>query len=302
MAARSFKLLTGNCIDLLKGLGEESIDLVVTDIPYGISLGEWDVLHKNTNSSLGGTSPAQKKLGKGFKRRGKPINGWSKADLERPKEYQHWCETWARPIISKLKPGTSMFVFAGRRYCHRAVVALEDCGFLLRDLLSWERPTAHFKAQRLSKLLEKRGMSKQAVEWEGWRLGNLAPRFEPVIWMFKPYTIGGTIADNVLEHGVGAINTDACLQNGKQPCNIIKAGFESGEKGFHDAQKPISLMKLLIELTTKKGYTVLDPFCGSGSTGVACMNLEREFIGIDIDPMCIDMTKKRLEAAIVVAS
>ena len=77
-------LLTGNAEALLPELDENSVDLVLTDIPYGIDLDEWDVLHNNTNSCFGGQSPAQEKMGDGFKRRGKPINGWSQADLNRP--------------------------------------------------------------------------------------------------------------------------------------------------------------------------------------------------------------------------
>src|SRR5689334_15881288 len=91
-------ILHGDCLKILPTIGENSVDLVLSDIPYGISLEEWDVLHTNTNSALGGQSPAQKKLGRGFKRRGKPINGWSKADLERPREYQEWCHSWGAPL------------------------------------------------------------------------------------------------------------------------------------------------------------------------------------------------------------
>ena len=73
------KITCGDCRELLPKLDKESIHLFLSDIPYGINLDEWDVLHNNTNSALLGSSPAQE--GKnGFKRRGKPINGWSSAD------------------------------------------------------------------------------------------------------------------------------------------------------------------------------------------------------------------------------
>jgi len=74
-------LYHGDCLDVLPNIEAASIDLAISDIPYGISLDDWDVLHNNTNSALGGQSPAQKKLGSGFKRRGKPINGWSKVTV-----------------------------------------------------------------------------------------------------------------------------------------------------------------------------------------------------------------------------
>jgi len=291
------RLVHGDCLTVLPTIPEASVDVAVSDIPYGISLDEWDVLHNNTNSALGGQSPAQKKLGSGFKRRGKPINGWSKADLERPKEYQTWTESWAGPLFRVLKPGSSVFIFGGRRTIHRAIMGLENAGFLLRDMLAWEKPSAHFRAQSLSKLFTRRGMDTAAQEWEGWRLGNLAPLFEPIIWMFKPYTIGGTIADNVLEYRVGAMNCDACLQDGKMPGNILKFDFAPGERGHHDAQKPVALLEYLVRLTTKEGQLVIDPFCGSGSTGVACRQIGRRFIGIDQDMDHVETAKRRMHVS-----
>lgn len=294
----SYELVHGDSIEVLKTFETESIDLVVSDIPYGISAEDWDVLHSNTNSALGGQSPAQKKLGSGFRRRGKPINGWSKADLNRPKEYQDWCESWALPLFQALKPGSSAFFFGGRRTVHRAIVAFENVGFLLRDLLCWVKPTAHFRAQSLRKLFERRGMQEAALKWDGWRLGNLAPLFEPIVWVFKPYTIGGTIADNVLQYGVGAMNADACLQDGKSPSNVLRFGFDQGERGHHDAQKPVVLLEYLIRLSTREGQRVVDPFCGSGSTGVASVRLGRYFVGIEQDVNHLETAKQRIDGAI----
>src|SRR4051794_40880342 len=78
-------ITAADCLDLLPQLPTESIDCLLTDPPYGISLDEWDVLHDNTNSALLGQSPAQ--LGKSaFRRRGKPINGWRVADRQIPRE------------------------------------------------------------------------------------------------------------------------------------------------------------------------------------------------------------------------
>ena len=73
------QITLGNCQDHLPNLSDGTIDLFLSDIPYGISLDDWDVLHNNSNSALLGKSPAQQ--GKtGFKRRGKPINGWAQSD------------------------------------------------------------------------------------------------------------------------------------------------------------------------------------------------------------------------------
>ena len=65
----------------------------------------------------------------------------------------------------------------------------------------------------------------------------------------------------------------------------------------HDTEKPVELMEILINNSSKKGEVVLDMFMGSGSTGVAAVRNERKFIGIEIDENYFNIAKKRLENA-----
>ncbi len=292
MAALLNTITQGNCLDLLPQLPPNSVHLFLSDIPYGIGLDEWDVLHANTNSAYLGQSPAQK--GKsGFKRRGKPINGWSAADRRIGAEYQKWCARWGGLAYPLLKPGASLFVFGARRTLHRAIIALEDAGFLLRDVLIWKKPSAHHRSQRIEIVLNRRGEKELAETWQGWRIGNLAPIYEPIAWLFKPYAY--TITDNVIEHQVGAMNIDACRINGKSPTNLLEFGFQADEPRLHEAQKPLALMEYLIKLTTLPGQTVLDPFVGSGTTALAAQNLGRNFIGFEINPAYCAIAAQRLK-------
>ena len=277
------RITLGDCTNFIPDLENESIDLFLSDIPYGIALDDWDVLHRNTNSALLGESPAQE--GKsGFKRRGKPINGWAHSDRNIGVEYQEWCQKWAVQVYPKMKNGAFLFVFGARRTIHRVINAFEESGFLLKDTLAWKKPSAHHRAQRVSIVLERRGLMEEALKWQGWRLGNLAPIYEPIAWFMKPYRIGGTVTDNILEHGVGALNIDGCKMNGTSPTNILEFGFLKGERRDHEAQKPVNLIKYLITLTTQSGQTVLDPFMGSGTTSEAAISLKRNFIGFESNP------------------
>ncbi len=286
------RIINDDCKKHLSHLDNESIDLFISDIPYGISLDEWDVLHNNTNSALLGQSPAQ--IGKsGFKRRGKPINGWSSSDRNIGREYQEWCYSWSTLLFPKMKEGASLFVFGARRTLHRAINAFEDSGFLLRDVLAWKKPSAHHRAQSISNILRKRGLEKEAEEWEGWRLGNLAPIYEPIAWFFKPYKV--TITDNVLKYNVGAINVEVCKIHGSNPINLLEFGFEKNENRIHEAQKPLILIEFLIKLTTKENQIVLDPFMGSGTTAIASKELNRQFIGFEINKNYYDKSIVRLE-------
>lgn len=281
----------GDALELIPRLSDDSIHCCISDIPYGISLDNWDVLHQNTNSALLGQSPAQR--GKsGFKRRGKPIRGWSEADQAIPKEYQDWCFAWASLLYPKMKDGASLFVFGARRTLHRAIVALEDSGFLLKDILAWEKLNAHHRAQRISIVLSRRGLDNEAEKWSGWRLGNLAPIWEPIAWFFKPYP--HTITDVVLQNEVGAMNVAAVQLDGKHPRNLIKRWFTEDEHRWHEAQKPVSILEILVTLATREKQIVLDPFIGSGSTAVACQRLDRQYIGFDINPDFVTIAKARL--------
>ncbi len=264
------KITLADCREHLPKLEDDSIELLLSDIPYGIAMDDWDVLHSNQNSALLGESPAQQ--GKpAFKRRGKPINGWSRSDRNIGKEYEDWCRTWAHMVFPKLKSGGSVLLFGARRTIHRVVNAFEDSGFLLKDMLAWKKKSAYHRAQRVSVVFQRRGLATEAEQWKGWRLGNLAPMFEPIAWLTKPYCIGGTIADNVLEHGVGAMNTEACQHHGIGATNILEFGFGKDEKRIHEAQKPIGLVSILIELTTREGQR-----CSTPSSAAAPQRWQRE--------------------------
>lgn len=270
----------GDCRDVLRLVPDESVHLVLTDPPYGISHDDWDVLHTNTNSALLGKSPAQVSTGSVFAKRRKPINGWSSADRQIPYEYEKWCRTWSVELYRILKPGGSALVFASRRLAHRTTVALEDAGLLVRDQIAWKRPQAPHRAQRLSVVLDRRGLHQEAEYWKDWRLGNLRPVFEPILWFFKPYAY--TVTDNVLQHGVGAWNQEALVSVVGGFENVIQCGFGSDDDPrLHPAQKPLRLIRGIIELTTLPGQLVLDPFAGSGTTGVAAVHGGREAVLIE---------------------
>ncbi len=289
------KILNGDCIELIKEMADNSVHLILSDIPYGIGVEEWDVLHNNTNSAFLGSSPAQEKAGSVFKKRGKPLNGWSEADKRIPLEYYEWCMKWAGDWLRVLKPGGSVFIFAGRRLAHRCISAMEDSGFIYKDMISWEKETAPHRAQRVSLVYERRQDEENAKKWVGWRLGNLRPLFEPILWFMKPYKLGGTLADNIVEHGVGAYNYNAWIEYNYLSSNMIKVSSSAGDHGMHPTQKPVSLMESLIKLTTQEGQVVLDPFCGSGSTLVAAKNLNRKYIGIEYSEEFYAIAKARLE-------
>ena len=83
------------------------------------------------------------------------------------------------------------------------------------------------------------------------------------------------------------------LRNGKRLPDILQAN-RTGNK-LHPTQKPISLLQIFVEQSSNENEIILDPFMGSGSTGVAALNTNRKFIGIELDGKYFNIAKDRLE-------
>ena len=84
---------------------------------------------------------------------------------------------------------------------------------------------------------------------------------------------------------------------GRYPRSVQYFKTAESEGGHHKSQKPVALMEYLIKTYTNEGDTVLDFTMGSGTTGVACANLNRNFIGIEMDEAYFEIAKRRIEEA-----
>ena len=282
----NYELFLGDCVQEMKKIPSNYIDICITDIPYGIDFCDWDTLHNNTNSALGGSSTHQKE-DTSFKRRGKPINGWSKADKNIPYEYQEWCNKWAKELFRITKEASPILIFSSRRFQHRVCNALEDNGFMIRDILIWKKDRCNAKAQRINNVLHRRGIYEDC--YENYRIGNLAPYYEPIIFAMKPYS--KTLTDSILENKIGGF----LCNNNRIPSNIIECPVNKKNK-YHETEKPVKLLEDLINIfSIDENHIILDFTMGSGSTGVACRNLNRKFIGIELDEKYFNIAKDRIE-------
>jgi site-specific DNA-methyltransferase (adenine-specific) len=118
------------------------------------------------------------------------------------------------------------------------------------------------------------------------------PTYNPQKTEGKPYRAksGGRTSKNY-----GQFNGEQHTENvdGKRfPVDVFRF---NKEQGFHPTQKPVALMEYLIKTYTNEGDTVLDFTMGSGTTGVACKNLNRNFIGIELDKDYFEIAKARIE-------
>lgn len=163
-------------------------------------------------------------------------------------------------------------------------------------------------------------------KYDGAGLG-IKPAYEPIILIQKPLAKGTNVAENVIQYGTGALNLEDTRipfakgegevghnphPKGRVAANILRT--ESMEDGYdkfftvpkvrqqaddyniHPTLKPVTLMHHLVKLLTFDNQTVLDPFMGSGSTGVAALELKRNFRGFELNAEYVKIARKRLKA------
>ncbi len=128
-----------------------------------------------------------------------------------------------------------------------------------------------------------------AIQCGGWVWRNLATWWKPGIRMQR-----GRFSSSAEFVVVGSFGVPA---DGEQsPQNVFKCAPVGGEDKEHIAEKPEDVMAWIIGIT-RPGDTVLDPFMGSGTTGVACVKMGRNFIGIEKDPDSFAIAQRRIEQA-----
>lgn len=166
--------------------------------------------------------------------------------------------------------------------------------------------------------------SELGKKYDGAGLG-IKPAYEPIILIQKPITSSKNIAQNVIKYGTGSLNLEDTRipyelgetkvghnphSKGRVMANILRTdSFSDGYDKFflvpkvrqkkenfnyHPTLKPIELMQQLVKLITFENQVILDSFMGSGSTGIACMELKRKFIGYEINKEYFYIAKKRL--------
>ena len=148
-----------------------------------------------------------------------------------------------------------------------------------------------------------RPLSKAAQKWGGWGTG-LKPSVE--CWWLAQRPFRGAVARNVLEHGTGGLNLGVegwpehgIWTGGKPPLKERNLGVEADSReNIHPTVKSLELMRWLCRLITPPEGTVLDPFMGSGTTGMGALLEGFSFIGIERELRYFEIAERRLQWAL----
>ena len=235
------QLIHGDCLEKMKNIPDGSVDLVLTDPPYGTTACKWDacipfepmweqlkrITKKNGAIVLFGSQPFTSAL-----------------VMSNPKMFKYeWI--WDKGV--------------GVNFLHVKKEPMKVSENILMFCLS--NPTYNPQKTKRDKPIKK--SNNVAGESSGYRLLN--------------------------DKYIGKVYKD------KYPETIIRISSRFKGRGLHPTQKPVALMEYLIKTYTNEGETVLDFTMGSGTTGVACKNLNRSFIGIEKDDKYFEIAKKRIE-------
>lgn len=175
-------LHAGDCVEVLAGLPDASVDSVCTDPPYGISFmgREWDQPDQYGSHRRGGSDRSFKAGPVGVdhltttERSASMHAGKYDLSPSAMESFERWCEAWARECLRVLKPGGHMLVFGSPRTYHRLVSGIEDAGFEIRDSIHWIYGSGFPKSLDVSKAIDKARDDKSDVLAVTSQLADLA--------------------------------------------------------------------------------------------------------------------------------
>lgn len=297
---KKFELWQGDCLELMKNIPDGSVDLVLTDPPYGTMKGiddkhNWDIILP-TKEMFEELSRVVRQNGKVVLFSQEPYTAEliTKQIRNLPFAYRAvWYKNSAGNILGAKSAMVNRFedicVFQKR---YDADISKKHP---LRNYFAEEKAKSGLSTADFNRMLE----NKMASHYFTNGIQFLVPteidykKLQETGFFQKPYEEIDEIAKKYKERQKSVFNL---WQGGKSKSNVLE--YKKDNDGYHPTQKPVALLEDLIKTYSNEGNTVLDFTAGSGSTGVACVNTNRHFIGIELDEGYFNIAKKRIEEAV----
>ena len=250
-------LKQGDCLELMKEIPDKSVDLILCDLPYGTTACKWDSV-----------IPFDKL--------------W--------KQYNRIIKDSGVIVLFGSQPFTSKLILSNEKMYRETLVWLKNKGAsglqakqkhikIHEDIVVFSKKgTYTYNPQKW--LVDKKEFLTQRKTFSEIEVGNN---------IYSPMTKTQK-ADDGTRYPISILSCAVPFTPSKS-----KTYSEDVDLRVHPTQKPIRLLEYLIETYSNQGDTVLDNCMGSGSTGVACKNLNRNFIGIELDENYFNIAKERIE-------
>lgn len=236
------KLLKGDCLQLMAGMPDNSVDMVCCDMPYGTTKCRWD-----TTICL---------------------------------------ETLWLHYNRVVKPDGAIILFAQTPF--DKVLGSSNLKHLRYELV-WEKshPTGHLNARKMPLKAHENIMV----------FYRSLPVYNPIFTQGHPRKVATKRKDESPVYGAQKIDSITYDSTERYPRSVLKFPSDKQKSNLHPTQKPVALIEWLVKTYSNPGDVVLDNAMGSGTTGVACKNLGRRFIGIELDDHFYKVAKDRIDAA-----
>ncbi len=273
-------ILQGDSLELLKKIPDKSIDLVFADPPYNLQLR--DTLYRPDQTTVEAVT-----------------NDWDKFDNYQA--YDEFCMIWLKECKRVLKDGGALWVIGSYHNILRLGTSIQNLGFWILNDIIWhktnpmpipvkDRPTSCHEHIFLLSKSQRYYYDKDAI---------LEPLKDPN--RKDPPTSAGFGGnkhtgnkDKTLNNAYSGTKYDATKLKGKNKRDVWTVAT-NGYKGAHFAVYPPKLIEPCILAGCPDGGIVLDPFSGSGTTGVVAMNNNKKYIGIELNPEFAELSHQRIK-------
>jgi len=280
-----YKLYQGDCLEVMDELIAKGVvvDAIITDPPYGTTNCSWDSPIPFNNFIMQPKSKRSKKMVPIYR------DEYILQELKKGRDYKEICEyfdknskegMWQK-LNKLIKPNGAIVLFGSEPFS--SALRMSNIKNYKYDWV-WNKKA--FANQMMAK--------KQPLRVTENILVFNSKIYQPqgLVECNKITKQGSKITDNI---GGGKRKTEYKQTHTNYPRNILE--FSKDRPSFHPTQKPVSLMEYLIKTYTNEGDLVLDFAMGSGTTGVACMNLNRKFIGIELNEKYFNIALQRIQEA-----
>lgn len=245
----------GDCIEIMAGLPEKSVDLVFADPPYNLQLNQ--ALYRPNMSHVDAVDDA-----------------WDQ--FSSFEAYDHFTRDWLSACRRVLKDTGTLWVIGSYHNIHRVGAILQDLGFWFLNEVTWVKtnPMPNFRGVRFTN-------AHETLLW--------VQKIKGARYTFHHHAMKALNDDGSKEGGL-QMRSDwwIPLCTGKERLKV------DGQK-VHTTQKPEALLYRVILSSTNPGDLVLDPFFGTGTTGAVAKKLGRHWIGIEREEAYVRVAQARLE-------